>query len=160
MGRFSEFTFIAIILLIGFISYVVVTIRIDNPTIQIGSADIPVLSSTEIISLATDSCDSEKYASLRNNSSFYKTKNTLKLVGISFSGNSATSSVIRIGYADDAFSCAVSLTNPVIQYRLNIPDNDLIFNQDIYLNIPVNKYPFIQIDGLYNWEVSAVGIDK
>ena len=65
-----------------------------------------------------------------------------------------------IGYADDAVSCGSSLTNPVIQYRLNIPDNDLIFNQDIYLTVPVNKYPFIQIDGLYNWEVSAVGIDK
>ena len=68
--------------------------------------------------------------------------------------------MIRIGYADDAVSCGSSLTNPVIQYRLNIPDNDLIFNQDIYLTVPVNKYPFIQIDGLYNWEVSAVGIDK
>lgn len=160
MGRFTEFTFIAIILLIGFITFVVITIRTDNPTIKIGSADIPVFSSSGITSFTTDSCDTEKYASLRNNSSFYKSLYDLKLVGVSFSGNSTTSSVIRIGYADDAVSCGSSLTNPVIQYRLNIPDNDLIFNQDIYLTVPVNKYPFIQIDGLYNWEVSAVGIDK
>ena len=124
MGRFTEFTFIAIILLIGFISFVVITIRTDNPTIKIGSADIPVFSLTGITSFTTDSCDTEKYASLRNNSSFYKSLYDLKLVGVSFSGNSTTSSVIRIGYADDAVSCGSSLTNPVIQYRLNIPDND------------------------------------
>ena len=160
MKPYSEYVFLFGLMFVLFVAYLVITIRSDSTDFVVGNNKIPSESISNNKSLYIEpNCTNGSYASFKNNNSFYSsTLKALVISDITLATSNAAAGTVKLGYGDTTVTCGSIPSNAVILYSNTLPDVDEMLKIDLFLNIPVGKYPFIYLTG-YNFSASGLGLE-
>jgi len=160
MRAYTEYVFLTTIAFLLFISYLVITVRSDSVDFDVNGIKIPNEAINNVYQLyIDDNCASGSYSSFKNSGSFYSsTIKDILISSVTLPSTNTASGIIKIGYADTTVACGSVPTNPVIKYINSSPDVDNFLNLDVFINVPVTKYPFIYVSG-FDYSAAALGTE-
>jgi hypothetical protein len=126
-----------------FVAYLIITVRSDNVDFDLNGTKIPNLAENNVYQLyINNSCASGSYQTFKHANSGYI----------------STNKDLIISYADNDINCQVAApTNAVVLFENSTPTSDDVIEYKVFIKIPKNKYPYIQITG-FDYEASTIGI--
>ena len=160
MRLYTEYVFMFTFAFLLFVAYLIITVRSDNVDFDLNGTKIPNLAENNVYQLyINNSCASGSYQTFKHaNNGYISANKDLIISSITIPSHHQHRGNIVIGYADNDINCQVAApTNPVVLFENSTPTSDDVIEYKVFIKIPKNKYPFIQITG-FDYEASAIGV--